>query len=163
LGTHEGAAGFTIGQRKGLGVATGEPRYVSRIDPATNAIVFGRREDLETSVIPLDSVSFIAGTPPSPRDADGTWRSFRAQVRIRHRADLVDGVVRPAAAHEAGMGDRWVVETARPVWAIAPGQACVLYDGDVCLGGGRIATPGEPTVAAAAVPGANVGLAAVTG
>ncbi len=129
VGEHGGAAGFTVGQRKGLGVALGEPRFVARIDPAANLIVLGRREDLETRSVPLEAVSFIAGGPPRI-GGDG---SFRAQVRIRHRAPLVDATVRPA-------GDgRWTAATEAPVWAIAPGQACVLYDGDVCLGGGRIA------------------------
>ncbi len=143
VGTHDGTAGFTVGQRKGLGVATGEPRYVSRIDPATNAIVLGRREDLETTVIPLEGVSFLADTPPAGRAADGAWLPFTAQVRIRHRAELVEAEVRPATAAEQARGGRWSVTTTRPVWAIAPGQACVLYDGDVCLGGGRI----EPSLA----------------
>jgi tRNA-uridine 2-sulfurtransferase len=145
VGTHEGVAGFTVGQRRGLGVATGEPRYVSRIDPATNAIVLGRREDLETHVVPLDAVSFVADAPPVGRDADGAWRPFRAQVRIRHRAPLVDAVVRPAGAGEPARGGRWIVETERPVWALAPGQACVLYVGDTCLGGGRISAPAPGT------------------
>jgi tRNA-uridine 2-sulfurtransferase len=144
VGEHGGAAGFTVGQRKGLGVALGEPRFVSLIDPATNAIVLGRREDLETREIPLEGGTFIAGEPPAGRDPDGRWRPFRARVRIRHRAPLVDATVRPAGCEEPARGGRWLIETARPVWAIAPGQACVLYDGDTCLGGGRIASPPDP-------------------
>jgi tRNA-uridine 2-sulfurtransferase len=147
LGEHDGAAGYTVGQRRGVGVATGEPRYVSRIDPATNAIVLGRREDLETREVPIEGGTFVAGDPPAGRDGDGAWRPFRARVRIRHRAPLVDATVRPASPVEPAHGGRWFVETDRPVWAIAPGQACVLYDGDVCLGGGRIAS-----VAPAATP-----------
>jgi tRNA-uridine 2-sulfurtransferase len=139
VGEHGGAAGFTVGQRKGLGVALGEPRFVSRIDPATNAIVLGRREDLETTTIPIETGTWIAGSPPGGRSADGGWAPFRAQVRIRHRAPLVDAWVRAAGDGEPARGGRWVIETDRPVWAIAPGQACVLYDGEVCLGGGRIA------------------------
>ena len=65
VGEHAGAAGFTVGQRKGLGVALGAPRFVSRIDPAANLIVLGRREDLETREVPLEAVSFIAGRPPA--------------------------------------------------------------------------------------------------
>jgi len=141
VGEHAGAAGYTVGQRKGLNVALGEPRYVSRIDPATNAIVLGRREDLETRVIPLDGGTFVAGGPPARRGPDGAWRPFRAQVRIRHRAPLVDATVSPASPHEPARGGRWVVKTDHPVWAIAPGQACVLYDADTCLGGGRITAP----------------------
>jgi tRNA-specific 2-thiouridylase len=140
VGEHGGAAGFTVGQRKGLGVALGEPRFVSRIDPATNAIVLGRREDLETRTVPLEGVTFVADAPPAGRGPDG-WAPFRAEVRIRHRAALVGAWVRPAGPEEPARMGRWVVETDAPVWAIAPGQACVLYDGDVCLGGGRIAAP----------------------
>lgn len=141
VGEHDGAAGYTVGQRKGLGVALGEPRYVSRIDPASNAIVLGRREDLETRVVPIETGTFVAGDPPAGRSADGGWRPFRALVRIRHRAPLVEATVRPASADEPARGGRWIVDTDTPVWAIAPGQACVLYDGDTCLGGGRIARP----------------------
>jgi tRNA-uridine 2-sulfurtransferase len=140
VGEHGGAAGFTVGQRKGIGVALGEPRYVSRIDPATNAIVLGRREDLETRRVELEATSFVDDGPPTGRGPDGGWGPFRVQVRIRHRAPLVDALIRPATREEPARGGRWIVETERPVWAIAPGQACVLYDGDVCLGGGRIST-----------------------
>jgi tRNA-uridine 2-sulfurtransferase len=141
VGEHAGAAGFTVGQRKGLGVALGAPRYVSRIDPASNTIVLGRREDLETTRIELEGGTFVADAPPGGPRADGGWAPFRAQVRIRHRASLVDATVRPSSAGEPARGGRWIIETDTPVWAIAPGQACVLYDGETCLGGGRIATP----------------------
>jgi len=148
LGRHDGAAGFTVGQRRGLGVATGEPRYVSRIDPATNAIVLGRREDLETTRIKVEDGTFVADEPPGGRTADGAWAPFRASVRIRHRAALVPATVRPATSDEPARGGRWLIETDRPVWAVAPGQACVLYADDVCLGGGRIsvASDGEGVI-----------------
>jgi tRNA-specific 2-thiouridylase len=125
VGEHRGAAAYTVGQRQGLGVALGAPRYVSRIDPVSNTIQLGRREDLETRTVELERTTFVAGQAPS--------RSFRAAVRIRHRAALV-----PATVHERGER-RWTVVTDQPVWAAAPGQAAVLYDGDEVLGGGRIA------------------------
>ncbi|HEY3333773.1 MAG TPA: tRNA 2-thiouridine(34) synthase MnmA [Candidatus Limnocylindrales bacterium] len=150
VGEHGGAAGFTVGQRKGIGVALGEPRYVSRIDPATNAIVLGRREDLETRIVELEAGSFVDDAPPAGRAPDGAWLPFRAQVRIRHRATLVAATVRPASTDEPARGGRWIVETDTPVWAIAPGQACVLYDGPACVGGGRIAVTARPAPGAAA-------------
>jgi tRNA-specific 2-thiouridylase len=131
VGEHSGAAGYTPGQRQGLGVALGSPRYVSRVDPATNTITLGRREDLETRWFELEDVGFVDGRPPAA--------GFRAAVRIRHRAEPVPATVRPAFEGEGAGGSRWVVETDVPVWAIAPGQAAVLYDGEECLGGGRIA------------------------
>ena len=121
VGEHGGAAGFTVGQRQGLGVALGEPRYVSRIDPATNAIVLGRREDLETRTIELEDGTFVDDVPPAGRGTGGAWLPFRAEVRIRHRATLVDATVRPATPTEPARGGRWIVETDTPVWAIAPG------------------------------------------
>ena len=134
VGEHGGAAAYTVGQRQGLGVALGEPRYVSRIDPLSNTIQLGRREDLETTTIPLERVSFMAGRPP-------TDDQFRAEARIRHRATPIPATVRPATPTEPARGGQWIVETDEPVWAAAPGQACVLYDGDIVLGGGRIARP----------------------
>jgi tRNA-uridine 2-sulfurtransferase len=134
VGEHTGAAGYTVGQRQGLGVALGEPRYVSRVDPVSNVITLARRQDLETSTITLRDVRFVAGEAPPTE-------SFRADVRVRHRGALV-----PATIHRESRsrGAAWIVETDSPVWAAAPGQATVFYDGDRCLGGGRIADPARP-------------------
>jgi tRNA-uridine 2-sulfurtransferase len=125
VGVHAGAAGYTVGQRQGLGVALGEPRYISRVDPRSNVITLARREDLETTRIELEDVRFVAGEAPAEQ-------SFRAEIRVRHRGTLV-----PATVHLESRS-RWIVDTDTPVWAAAPGQAAVFYDGDRCLGGGRI-------------------------
>ncbi len=144
VGEHGGAAGFTVGQRRGLGVALGEPRFVARVDAATNTVVLGRRRDLETRTVAVEAASFLADEPPTVRDPDGSWRPFRAQVRIRHRAPLAGALVRPSSDREPALGGRWLVEVDTPVWAAAPGQACVFYDGDTCLGGGKIAALPAP-------------------
>ncbi len=134
LGSHGGSAGYTVGQRRGLGVALGEPRFVSRIDPATNTITLARRADLETRTVGLERATFVAGDPPN-----GPASPFRAELRIRHRGRPVPAWVRPTSVDEPSRGGSWQVETDEPVWAAAPGQAAVLYDGEVVLGGGRIA------------------------
>ena len=90
---------------------------------------------METTTFELERVTFVGGAVP----AVGADLTFRADVRIRHRAMPIAATVRPATSAEPARGGRWIVETDRPVWAAAPGQAGVLYDGDVVLGGGRIA------------------------
>ena len=124
VGEHRGAAAYTIGQRSGLGVALGEPRYVSAIDAAANVVTLGRREDLYRRVFDVGSVSFVGGAPPADE--------FRTAVRIRHRAEPVDGTVSRTPAG-------WRVQLDRPAWAPAPGQAAVFYSGNEVVGGGRIA------------------------
>jgi tRNA-uridine 2-sulfurtransferase len=126
VGEHAGVAAYTVGQRGGLGVALGEPRYVASIDAPTNLITLGRREDLYRDRFGLSGVSFVDGEPPGSE--------FAAAVRIRHRATPQAGIVRETARG-------WAVELDRPAWAPAPGQAAVLYDGAVVIGGGRIASP----------------------
>ena len=141
VGSHAGVAAYTVGQRQGLGVALGEPRYVSRIEPLTNTITLAKRQDLETHSFAIEEGTFVAGTPPlDPASGpDRANESFRATVRIRHRGVPVPATVRRASSQEPDRGGRWLVETDDPVWAAAPGQAAVLYDGSVVLGGGRIA------------------------
>jgi tRNA-specific 2-thiouridylase len=124
VGTHTGYAHYTVGQRRGLGLALGEAAYVREIRPDRNEIVVGTRDDLAATSLVADARQFVAGEPPADR--------FEASVRIRHRsADVACEVTLVGA-------DRLVVETAEPVWGPAPGQAAVLYRGDECLGGGRI-------------------------
>lgn len=125
VGEHSGYAHYTVGQRHGLGVALGDAVYVREVVPATNTIVVGCRAEVARRSFAVDGARFTAGEPRGER--------FSASVRIRHRAPDV-----PAEITMVGR-DRFVVETAEPVWAPAPGQAAVLYDGDECLGGGRIA------------------------
>jgi tRNA-specific 2-thiouridylase len=127
LGTHSGFAHFTIGQRRGLGLAAQEPHYVRELRPRTNEVVVGTRNDLATRTFIADARHFVAGSPPADR--------FAAEVRIRHRGTEVPCEVTLVGA------DRMLVETAEPVWGPAPGQSAVLYRGDECLGGGRIASP----------------------
>jgi tRNA-specific 2-thiouridylase len=130
VGEHAGSAGYTVGQRQGVGVALGEPRYVWKIEPGENRVTLGRRSDLETRRFEVEKVRFVAGS--SPADGDP---GFTAMVQIRHRARPAPAKVHP------GTDGRWVVETEDPVWAAAPGQAAVFYRGDEVVGGGRIARP----------------------
>jgi tRNA-specific 2-thiouridylase len=125
VGTHTGYAHYTVGQRHGLGVALGEAVYVREVLPSSNTVVVGARHEVAQRSFTVDGALFTAGLPSSER--------FAASVRIRHRAPDV-----PAEITMVGR-DRFLVETVDPVWAPAPGQAAVLYDGDECLGGGRIA------------------------
>ncbi len=122
LGTHEGAIDFTIGQRKGLGVTVGEPRYVVDVDASTATVTIGRKEDLEVAGCVVDEVSFIAGHPPEDP---------AVTVKVRYRATPVEATIHPD-------GVQWQVRFARSQRAIAPGQAAVFYRGDEVLGGGTI-------------------------
>ena len=124
LATHDGTFGFTVGQRRGLGVATGAPRYVLELDAAANRVVVGPHELLARRGLEADRVRWVAGRPP----ADGP---FEAGVRIRYRGPSEPAVVTPR-------GDELQVGFASPQHAVAPGQSVVVYRGDELLGGGRI-------------------------
>ena len=124
LAGHDGTFAFTVGQRRGLGVATGAPAYVLALDPAANRVVVGPGELLAKGGLLADRVSWIAGAPP----AEGP---FEADVRIRYRGEDVPAVVTPD-------GTRMSVAFRAPQRAVAPGQSAVVYRGDELLGGGRI-------------------------
>jgi len=133
VGTHRGAPAYTVGQRQGLGVALGEPRYVSAIDAGTNIVTLGRREDLYRTEFLVEDAAFVSGAAPA--------ESFETSVRIRHRADPIPAQVRRVTGNGPDRGALWRVELERPAWAPAPGQAAVFYAGDEVVGGGRIARP----------------------
>jgi tRNA-specific 2-thiouridylase len=123
LGEHRGLANYTVGQRRGLGVATGRPLYVVAIDPAGNELVVGADDDLWRRGLVAAGVNWLTDEP------DG---EFRAAVRIRSRHEPA-----PATLAPAGEG-AWQVQFDEPQRAITPGQAAVFYDGETVLGGGWI-------------------------
>lgn len=127
LGRHQGVAAFTVGQRRGLGVATGEKRFVTAIDPARNLVVIGSEEELLSDELWAEDVSWVAGSPPP----SGT--SVEAKIRYRSPAA-------PAEVHPHGDGFRVLFR--QPQRAITPGQAVVFYRGDEVLGGGTITSSG---------------------
>ena len=124
LAHHAGAAAFTIGQRRGLGVSRPEPTYVLEVDIAANRIVVGPGELLSRRGLIADRVSWVAGEPPS----EGP---FEAEVRIRYRGEDVPSVLET-------VGDRLRVTFRSPQRGVAPGQSVVAYHGEELLGGGRI-------------------------
>lgn len=127
LARHGGAAAFTVGQRRGLGVSGPEPSYVLEVDAAANRVVVGPGELLLRRGLIADRVSWVAGEPP----ADGP---FEAEVRIRYRGEDVPAVLEPD-------GERLWVWFGEPQRAVAPGQSVVIYRGEQVLGGARILEP----------------------
>jgi len=123
VGTHDGTAAFTVGQRRGLGVALGEPRYVVRVDAPTATVTIGRRADLAVDACRVGGVGFVSGEPL----ADGA----EVSVKVRYRSPAV-----AATLHRDG--DDHLVRFAEPQLAVAPGQAAVFYRDDEVLGGGTI-------------------------
>lgn len=124
LARHSGVHHFTVGQRKGLGVAAGEPLYVIATDPATQRVTVGRNEDLLRGEFSVKDVNWISiAEPDSP---------VRAEVRIRNKH------VPAAATVRAIEGGRAEVRFDEPQRAVTPGQAAVFYSGELVLGGGWI-------------------------
>ena len=124
LGHHDGIIGYTVGQRRGLGLAAGTPLYVKEIQPAANRIVVGGADSLFSDTLETERFHFITpGAYP---------REFRAQVKARYRHPAQPATVQILDDGRA----RIVFDT--PQRALTKGQAAVAYDGDIVIGGGRI-------------------------
>jgi tRNA-specific 2-thiouridylase len=136
VGEHVGLSFYTLGQRKGIGIGglkshknadgTGEPWFVARKDIASNTLYIVQGHDhpwLLSGELGAGQASWIAGEPPAPR-------ALSAKTRYR-QADVACAVM------PEGL-DRFALTFTEPQWAVTPGQSAVLYDGDVCLGGGII-------------------------
>jgi tRNA-specific 2-thiouridylase len=115
---------FTIGQRKGLPGGSAQPRYVVDLDPETNRVLVGSAEDLVSDDFEIDRANWIR-----ERDRDAT---FEATVKIRYSHPGTPATVTPLENGRAR------VQLHEPQKAVTPGQAAVIYDGDVVLGGGWI-------------------------
>lgn len=123
LGTHKGISGYTIGQRKGLGISFGEPRYVTRIDPEQNRVVLGPEGSQYRDTLTAGDFNWISTANPEPMEIT---------ARVRYQAQ-------PAPATAVPNGDGTVtVQFQQAQRSVTPGQAVVLYDGDVVVGGGTI-------------------------
>ena len=127
LGQHPGVAFFTVGQRKGLGLAVGRPLYVVEIDPERHAVVVGSREQAASQGLVAAEANWIACPAlDGPRELS---------AKIRRSAEEVPAVVAPDPEGRPG---RLQVRFAEPQWAVTPGQSVVFYDGDLVVGGAVI-------------------------
>ena len=129
MGRHDGVINFTVGQRRGLGVATGEPLFVVKLDAAEKRVIVGPREALGVSRIALKDVNWIGENVASR----GSTQRPPILVRVRS--------TRPPVPARLSVGAGWSVLLDAPEEGVAPGQAAVFYDPDTTrvLGGGWIA------------------------
>jgi tRNA-specific 2-thiouridylase len=125
LGEHEGVHHFTVGQRRGLGIAAGEPLYVIATDPESRRVVVGGNDELLRTSFFARDVNWIS--------ISGAQSPVRAQVKIRNKH-----IAAPATIRAAGHPNRVEVNFEEPQRAVTPGQGAVFYDGDLVLGGGWI-------------------------
>jgi tRNA-specific 2-thiouridylase len=127
LGEHAGVHHFTVGQRRGLRIAAGEPLYVIATEPASQRVIVGRNEDLLRAKLTARDMNWISIAPiASP---------IRAQVKIRNKHAAAEATISPTGTNDA---TRVEIHFDEPQRAVTPGQAAVLYDGDLVLGGGWI-------------------------
>ncbi len=123
VGQHQGVAAYTLGQRKGLGIAVGEPRYVTAIDATRNIVTIGTEDELFSDTVDVAEVRWTHGEPPA-----GT----AIEAKARYKAE-------PAAAKVVSTADEQaVIRFDRRQRALTPGQAICFFDGDEVLGGGTI-------------------------
>jgi tRNA-specific 2-thiouridylase len=129
LGQHRGITAYTIGQRRGLGIAAAEPLYVTAIEPGRNAVVVGTREQTYGTELVAGNLNWIATDRPE--------RPIRVKARVRYRHTEAAATVSPLDK------DHLYVKFAEPQMAITPGQTVAFYDGDTVIGGGTIMRQGR--------------------
>ena len=122
LGRHGGIIRYTIGQRKGLGIALGQPAFVVGINAADNTVTLGTDADVHRSSLDVSCVNYISHAPAKP---------FECEVKVRYSGPTTPATVTP-------LGNGAHIEFARPVRAVTPGQSAVFYCGDEVIGGGII-------------------------
>ena len=128
LGMHQGFCHYTIGQRKGLGIALGSPRFVTKIDAQTNRVTLGEREDLLTSEARIADMRI--------RDWDWLRESPEVQARIRYKSPAAEAVIRRRG--EEAKGEEAKISFSEKVWGVTPGQSLVIYKDGLVIGGGII-------------------------
>src|SRR6202790_676696 len=126
VGEHSGVHHFTVGQRRGLGIAAAEALYVIATEPATKRVVVGRNDDLLRSSMGVKEINWIS---IAPRAAE-----LRVQVKIRNKHTAAQATLYPGASESS----RVEVRFDEPQRAVTPGQGAVFYSGDLVLGGGWI-------------------------
>ena len=124
IGRHQGLPFYTVGQRRGLGIAAPEALYVVRLDRARNALIVGPARSLGRRTLTAQQISYVSGQPPAGL--------VRVQAKIRYKAKLANATWSPLDQQQAS------VEFDAPLRDITPGQAVVAYQGDAVLGGGTI-------------------------
>ncbi|MDX1646853.1 MAG: tRNA 2-thiouridine(34) synthase MnmA [Longimicrobiales bacterium] len=131
VGDHQGYAGFTVGQRKGLGGGFPEPMYVLEIRPERREVVVGTREELFRDLVRVGELNWLDGIPAA---------GDRIRVQLRYRAPAVRATVTDWNDGDGDQGGEGItLELHDPQPAVTPGQSAVIFDGDRVLGGGRIA------------------------
>jgi tRNA-specific 2-thiouridylase len=124
-GEHAGVHHFTVGQRRGIGIAAREPLYVIATEPASRRVIIGSNDDLLRTSMRVQSVNWISIAPPVA--------PVRAEVKIRNKHSAAAATIVPS-----GVAERVEVRFDQPQRAVTPGQGSVFYAGDVVLGGGWI-------------------------
>lgn len=130
LGQHLGIHHYTIGQRRGIGVAAPEPLYVVALDAVKNRVVVGSRAETHSPECTVDRVNWVSIAPPNT--------PIRAEVQVRYRSEAVPVNIIPLPAGKVKLAFD------EPQFGITPGQAAVWYDGDILLGGGIIVPTSSP-------------------
>ena len=124
LGEHQGLPFYTVGQRRGLGIAAAQPLHVVSVQPGDNTLVVGTRREATRDTFMIERLNWMQMPPERPLDTT---------VQIRYRQQPIPATVHPVD------GDQARVQLREPQFAVAPGQAAVFYEGDTVIGGGWIA------------------------